>query len=237
MSTVDKVRVLIVGDSETGKTSMSHLIAHGSPCERPMSTIGCSTQVKLHDYRAGLPGEKAYFIELWDIGGSRGHEVARSLFYGTVDGIILVHDLTNRKSQTNLHSWLREVSNHRDGGKLRQVLTEYDKDSIASTVIPTIVIGTKLDLLTGGEPSRSFIADDCNAEEINLDCTSNKYLTAGSSNAVKLSKFFDKVIQKTVTGGVSSPTTYPRELYSSGQERKRTYSPSRAYGSPSSYVD
>ena len=53
MSTLDKVRVLIVGDSETGKTSMSYLIAHGAPCGRPMSTIGCSTEVKLHDYRAG----------------------------------------------------------------------------------------------------------------------------------------------------------------------------------------
>ena len=60
MSTLDKVRVLIVGDSETGKTSMSHLIAHGAPCERPMSTIGCSTQVKLHDYRAGKA--RAYYV-------------------------------------------------------------------------------------------------------------------------------------------------------------------------------
>lgn len=54
MSTpLDKVRVLIVGDSETGKTSLAQLIAHGLPVERPMSTIGCSAQVKLHDYRAG----------------------------------------------------------------------------------------------------------------------------------------------------------------------------------------
>ena len=54
MSTVDKVRVLIVGDSETGKTSLSKLIAHGKPCERPQSTIGCSIEVKLHEYKAGV---------------------------------------------------------------------------------------------------------------------------------------------------------------------------------------
>ena len=69
----------------------------------------------------GLPGEKPYFIELWDIGGSRGHEIARSVFYNPVDGVILVHDLTNRKSHANLKSWQREVCNSRDGGKLRQV--------------------------------------------------------------------------------------------------------------------
>lgn len=56
MSTLDKARVLIVGDSETGKTSLAHLIAYGKPCGRPMSTIGCSTEVKLHDYKAGRLG-------------------------------------------------------------------------------------------------------------------------------------------------------------------------------------
>lgn len=62
MSTLDKVRVVVVGDSESGKTSLSHLIAHGNACERPMSTIGCSTQVKLHDYRAGRGWDFLYLI-------------------------------------------------------------------------------------------------------------------------------------------------------------------------------
>jgi len=54
MTTLDKVRIVIVGDSETGKTSLAQLIAHNKPCERPMSTIGCTTEVKLHEYRAGM---------------------------------------------------------------------------------------------------------------------------------------------------------------------------------------
>ncbi|KAF6026032.1 hypothetical protein EB796_013966 [Bugula neritina] len=236
MSTLDKVRVVVVGDSESGKTSLSHLIAHGNACERPMSTIGCSTQVKLHDYRAGLPGEKPYFIELWDVGGSRGHEIARSLFYNPIDGLILVHDLSNRKSHVNLQSWLREVTNCRDGGKLRQVITDYDADSMTGYSIPTLVVGTKLDLLKGQEPQPSFIAEDCNAEEVYLDCTSNRYLAPGSSNSVKLSRFFDKVIEKKLSspGSHTARDTGPFSL----GERKRTYSPSRMYtGIKSTHID
>lgn len=35
-------------------------------------------------------------------------------------GIILVHDLTNRKSQQNLQKWLAEVLNRESGGKTKQ---------------------------------------------------------------------------------------------------------------------
>jgi Rab-like protein 3 len=31
------------------------------------------------------------------------------MFYSGVDGILLVHDLTNRKSEENLKSWLNEI--------------------------------------------------------------------------------------------------------------------------------
>ena len=56
-----------------------------------------------------------------------------------------------------------------------QVVTEYDPEMLAGAQIPTLVVGTKLDLLRGQEPPGSYIAEDCGAEEINLDCTSNRW--------------------------------------------------------------
>ena len=72
--------------------------------------------------------------------------------------------------------------------------------------------------------------------------SSCRYLAAGSSNAVKLSKFFDKVIEKKLSSNsVTSPTIQPRELYfhSQNDSKKRTYSPSRLYSNPNkgSYQD
>ncbi|RWR99524.1 pre-rRNA processing protein FTSJ3-like protein, partial [Dinothrombium tinctorium] len=64
--------------------------------------------------------------------------------------------------------------------------------------IPVIVVGTKLDLMqTPVRRSRvSSIAEECGAEELLLDCNQPKSIAAGSTNAVKLSRFFDKVVEK-----------------------------------------
>lgn len=109
MSNIDRVRILVLGDSGVGKTSLVHLIANGQPLSHITYTIGASIEVKLHEYREGTPAQKTFWIELCDIGGSHGHRNSRHVFYKDYQGLILVHDLTNRKSQQNLEKWLREI--------------------------------------------------------------------------------------------------------------------------------
>uniref|UniRef100_A0A1B8Y6L3 Uncharacterized protein n=1 Tax=Xenopus tropicalis TaxID=8364 RepID=A0A1B8Y6L3_XENTR len=114
-------------------------------------------------------------------------------------GIILVHDLTNKKSSQNLYRWSLEALN-RDLQPTGVLVTngDYDREQFADNQIPLLVIGTKLDQIPEAKRSEvltrtAFLAEDFNAEEINLDCTNTRCLAAGSSNAVKLSRFFDKV--------------------------------------------
>ncbi|XP_050004762.1 rab-like protein 3 isoform X2 [Alexandromys fortis] len=120
----------------------------------------------------------------------------------TSTGIILVHDLTNKKSSQNLYRWSLEVLN-RDLVPTGVLVTngDYDREQFADNQIPLLVIGTKLDQIHETKRHEvltrtAFLAEDFNAEEINLDCTNPRSSAAGSSNAVKLSRFFDKVIEK-----------------------------------------
>jgi len=53
----------------------------------------------LHQFKDGTKQQKTYFIEFYDIGGNTSHRKSAKMFYTGVDGILLVHDLTNRKSQ------------------------------------------------------------------------------------------------------------------------------------------
>lgn len=69
-----------------GKTSLTHLICHQQPISNPSWTIGCSVEVKLHEYKEGTPNQRRYFIELWDIGGSQNHKNTRSVFYNPTNG-------------------------------------------------------------------------------------------------------------------------------------------------------
>ncbi|MCO5597630.1 hypothetical protein L7F22_051711 [Adiantum nelumboides] len=86
-----QVRVLVVGDSGVGKTSLVHLFLHGIPIVKPRRTVGCSVEVK-HMNCGGsssslstLAGkERDFFVEIWDLSGHerykdcRGYLCARS---------------------------------------------------------------------------------------------------------------------------------------------------------------
>ncbi|BES93816.1 Miro-like protein [Nesidiocoris tenuis] len=198
MANIEKVKVLVLGDSGVGKTSLTHLIAHNEPISNPSWTVGCSVEVKLHEFREGTPTQKTYFVELWDIGGSSNHRSTRNVFYNPFHGIIFVHDLTNRKSQQNLKQWLAEVMS-KEGGKGKMVYDDFDSEVFAGSVmLPIIVIGTKLDQASEKRLKMkqcNDIAQDWGADSIDMNCMDPGSLAPGSSSAVKLSRFFDKVIE------------------------------------------
>lgn len=93
----------------------------------PGWTIGCSVEVKIHEYK---DTQQSYFIELFDIGGSISHQNTRSVFYNPTHGIILVHDLTNRKSHENLQRWLYEIINKdgKDIGRSASCDSDFDPE-------------------------------------------------------------------------------------------------------------
>ncbi|CAJ1071330.1 rab-like protein 3 isoform X2 [Xyrichtys novacula] len=218
MASLDRVKVLVLGDSGVGKSSLVHLLCQNQVLGNPSWTVGCSVDVRVQDYREGTPEEKTYYIELWDVGGSVGSassvKSTRAVFYNSVNGIILVHDLTNKKSSQNLYRWSLEALN-RDSSPTGVIVSnsDYDREQFAENPVPLLLIGTKFDQIPETKRNEvltrtAFLSEDFNAEEINLasqtfssskasvDCTNPRYLAAGTSNAVKLSRFFDKVIEK-----------------------------------------
>ncbi|CAE1247085.1 RABL3 [Acanthosepion pharaonis] len=153
---------------------------------------------KLHEYKAGTASERTYFVELWEVGGTNIHANSRYIFYNTVHGIILVHDLTNKKSHQNLRKWLCEALNK--GCSKDTPENDFSSEMFAGWQIPILVIGTKVDLAKSLRDNilcrKSTVAEECGAAEMNIDCKQKKYLAPGSTNAVIMSKFFDKVIER-----------------------------------------
>ena len=225
----DKVKILVLGDSGVGKTSLVQLIANGQPFTRaPGWTAGCNVEVRWHEYAAGTGREQPYFVELWDIGGCQALQAVRPLFYSGAHGYILVHDMTNRKSLQNLkQSWLAELnaaasSIHSNSSVQSSPWASPGSPATSSNgagslllppQAPCLLVGNKLDLVTASSgdvlPLRkpkatwglgiSVTADAIcrlvgGAEHITVDSHSAKCLAPGSSNAVALTRFFDKVI-------------------------------------------
>lgn len=83
---IEKAKIVVVGDSGVGKTSLVHLITHHEVLKKSNWTIGCSVDVKLHEYKDGTIQHKTYFLEFYDIGGNSVHKPSAKIFYSGVDG-------------------------------------------------------------------------------------------------------------------------------------------------------
>ncbi|CAA0401686.1 unnamed protein product [Arabidopsis thaliana] len=130
-----QIRVLVVGDSGVGKSSLVHLIVKGSSIVRPSQTIGCTVGVKHLTYASPASSssiikgdsERDFFVELWD-----------------VSGVIFVHDLSQRTTKTNLQKWAGEIS---VTGEFSAPLSSGGPGGLP---VPYIVIGNKADIAAKG---------------------------------------------------------------------------------------
>jgi len=239
-----KVKVLVLGDSGVGKSSFTHLICHNQPTKNAGYTIGCSVEIKLHDFKQGTLEEKTYCVELWDIGATKTHRNSRFVFYNNVCGIILVHDLTNNKSLQNLTRWLNSVlscdpmnglSSIKIAPTSGNVTPTPSEDIPPKTSIPLLMVGTKLDNVS--ESSRANVMTRgkvlCNkfgCDEIHMDTSDSRYVSAGSGNSVKLSRFFDETIEhakqrRTVTSTTVGSGSSPAMI----DARQRVFSENRQH--------
>lgn len=189
MSSLDETstKVIVLGDSCVGKTSLCHCIS-GQPGKNFDSTIGATVIMAWHDYRAGTPEQRTELLELWDIGGMVAHRQAAQVFFEGAVGAILVHDLTNRRSEENLATWLTMLD-----GKPRAPKSSNDPAAVALKVdiescnIPVLIVGTKADLV----PHKGPVSYD------RLHIDSLKNIIRGSANSITLARFFDSCLDRT----------------------------------------
>ncbi|KAI3996244.1 hypothetical protein MKX01_026712 [Papaver californicum] len=143
-----QIRVLVVGDSGVGKTSLVRLMVKGSRIRRPLPTVGCTVSVKHTSYGGSASSfnnirgdtERGFFVELWDVSGHERYKDCRSLFYSQINGVIFVHDLAQRSTKTNLQKWASDVA---ATGTFSAPLSSGGPFGL---LVPYIVIGNKADI-------------------------------------------------------------------------------------------
>ncbi|KAM6563667.1 hypothetical protein CsatB_023665 [Cannabis sativa] len=123
-----QVRVLVVGDSGVGKTSLVHLIVKGSSIARPPQTVGCNVDVKHTTYgNAGSSSnsikgdsERDFFVELWDVSGHERYKDCRSLFYSQINGkqhLIYLYSIGVKTLQVHVEDNYRGIPSIKDSFK------------------------------------------------------------------------------------------------------------------------
>lgn len=97
-------KLLLVGDSGVGKSSLLLRFTTDRFDPEQGSTIGVDFKLKLMD-SAG----KRLKLTIWDTAGQERFRTLTSSYYRGAHGIILVYDVTKPETLTSIDEWLKEV--------------------------------------------------------------------------------------------------------------------------------
>ncbi|XP_063726495.1 uncharacterized protein LOC134854249 [Symsagittifera roscoffensis] len=116
-------KVLLVGDSMVGKSSLVLRYAKDEFKLDFITTIGVDFLTKFEDF----DGTKVV-MQIWDTAGQSRFRSITSSYYRGAHAVAVVFDLTSRKSFSSVPSWINDVR------------------GMAKTDIPVLLIGNKSDL-------------------------------------------------------------------------------------------
>lgn len=108
MDTYDYLfKVLIIGESSVGKSSVLFRYTDKTFSESFLSTIGVDFRISTLTIK-----DRTLKLQLWDTAGQDRYRNIVSSYYRGASGIILVYDITNTNSFTNLDYWLKQCNHH-----------------------------------------------------------------------------------------------------------------------------
>ena len=118
-SDVDYVfKILLVGDSGVGKSSILLQFTDGYFNENLGSTIGVDFRIKVMEVEDSYGKKKKVKATIWDTAGQERFRTLTSAYYRGAQGVIFVYDVSRKESFEELESWLNEVTTYAaDGGK------------------------------------------------------------------------------------------------------------------------
>ncbi|KAL7717049.1 Small GTPase rabi [Entamoeba marina] len=127
MSIRRRFKVVIVGDSFTGKTSLLQRLITQQYHQSDLSTIVSSC------HTATLPlTPNPLQIDLWDTAGQERFRSLASNFFHGAHGVIVCYDVTSPKSFKHIGSWVEEIQNSASDAVWMIVGCKSDCDAIVT---------------------------------------------------------------------------------------------------------
>jgi small GTP-binding protein len=132
MSQVVSYKFIIIGSSGVGKTCLLKRLIEGTFTEDSASTIG----VEFDSLILNIDNRKVK-LQIWDTAGQERFRSISKTYYRNAVGVILVFDLTDRKSFDALTSWLNDVHALCDSNAVIQLIG--NKSDLGARRVVTMV--------------------------------------------------------------------------------------------------
>jgi len=100
-------KLVLIGDSGVGKSCLLLRFADDNFTDSYISTIGVDFR-----FRTITIEKKTVKLQIWDTAGQERFRTITSAYYRGADGIIMVYDVTNTESFSDVAGWLTEVDRY-----------------------------------------------------------------------------------------------------------------------------
>ena len=162
-------KILLLGDSSVGKTCFLMRYSDNTFQEIHMSTIGLDYKLK----NVQLDDGKIVKIQIWDTAGQDRFRSITKNYYKGAHGIILIYDVTSRKTYENIKNWVSQI-----------------KEEVSEKVT-IILVGNKID----DEKNRKVTTEE--GENMAKECRLDFFETSAKSG-VNIDSTFNELVKKTV---------------------------------------
>ena len=100
-----KFKIMIVGDSTVGKTSILRRYCIDEFTNKYATTIGIDFQFKNF-----TKNDKKIRLQIWDTAGQERFKSVAKNYFNSSDGFIVIYDITNRESFNNIDNWVSQIN-------------------------------------------------------------------------------------------------------------------------------
>ncbi|KAL0967989.1 hypothetical protein UPYG_G00260700 [Umbra pygmaea] len=100
-------KIILVGDSDVGKTCIVQSFKSGAFMEKQQNTIGVDFTVRTMD----IDGRRVK-MQVWDTAGQERFRTITQSYYRSAHGAIVAYDITRRPTFESVTHWIQEVEQY-----------------------------------------------------------------------------------------------------------------------------
>lgn len=183
------LKVIILGDSGVGKTSLMHRYVNDKYSQQYKATIGADFLTK----EVIVNDDKVATMQVWDTAGQERFQSLGVAFYRGADCCVLVYDVTNAKSFDNIKSWRDEFLVHANVS--------------SPETFPFVILANKVDV----EESKKVVSSR-STQELAKSLGNVPLFFTSAKDAINIQDAFEEIARSALQQSQSDADAYEDDL-------------------------